>query len=480
MKLYKFQQADIAFLLSARHALNGADVGSGKTITTLVAARLTKTLPALVVCPSSVKRNWAREAAKWFPECKPYVVEGTAAKRNKILKEASEDSSALVIINFESVRLHSRLAPYGSIALSEKERTPGALNQIPFKLVVVDEAHRLQDPKAKQTRSIWSVGHNPTVEYRWALTGTPITNDPSSIWSVLHFLDPKEWPGRTSFIDRYCLSSYNLWGGIEILGLNPNTEEEFFSILDPRFRRMPKEVVLPQLPPIIHETRYTEMGTKQRKAYNQMAERMISELEDGSLLIAKNPISQITRLVQYAGSMIETIEETYRRTEPSNKLDALMEDLEAIKEPIIVFAVSRQLIDMASERLEKANIPHTVVKGGQSADQRNNAVDAFQNGKVDVILVVVAAGGTGLNLQRSRISIFMERPFSNVDFHQAKGRNHRIGSEKFSSVLYIEYITPDSIEERITEILETKAEYLEDVVRDKDAIRKLLGGKDGS
>lgn len=482
--LYPFQRAGAEFLYTAKRALLGDDVGSGKTIQVLAAARSQseKALPAVVICPASVKRNWAREASRWFPECNPYVVEGTAAKRNKILGDALKDPKAFVIINFESVRLHSRLAPYGAIALSEKERTPGLLNQIPFKLAIVDEAHRLKDPKSKQTRACWAVGHGRTVEYRWALTGTPVTADPSTIWSILHFLDPDEWPGRTSFIDRYTLSAYNMWGGLEVLGLNPNTEAEFFEIFDPRFRRMPKEVVLPQLPPIVKETRYTEMSTKQKKAYDQMAERMIAELDDPqrSLLIAPNPMTQMTRLVQMAGSMLELSPDgvSYKRIDPSNKIDQLMEDLSDINEPVVVFAVSRQLIELTSARLEKAEIAHTVIKGGQSADTRQNAIDSFQSGRVDVCLVVIAAGGTGINLNRARLGIWMERPYSNVEHHQSIGRIHRIGSEKFDSVLVIDYITPDCIEERIIEILETKKEQLESVVRDKNAIRKLLGGKE--
>lgn len=312
------------------------------------------------------------------------------------------------------------------------------------------------------------------------MTGTPVTADPSTIWSILHFLDPDEWPGRTSFIDRYTLSAYNMWGGLEVLGLNPNTEAEFFEIFDPRFRRMPKEVVLPQLPPIVKEVRYTEMSTKQKKAYDQMAERMIAELDDPqrSLLIAPNPMTQMTRLVQMAGSMLELAPDgvSYKRIDPSNKIDQLMEDLSDINEPVVVFAVSRQLIELTSARLEKAEIAHTVIKGGQSADTRQNAIDAFQSGRVDVCLVVIAAGGTGINLNRARLGIWMERPYSNVEHHQSIGRIHRIGSEKFDSVLVIDYITPDCIEERIIEILETKKEQLESVVRDKNAIRKLLGG----
>lgn len=475
--LYSFQQAGAQFLITAGSALLGDPMGAGKTIQVIAAARAVNALPMLVVCPNSMKRTWGREVEKWWPGVPVYVVEGIAAKRAKMLALAA-DKPGIVIFNWESVRIHSRLAPYGSISLTDKEKIPKELNFIPFKCVVADEAHRMKDPKSKQTRATWAVAHGPTVQYRWALSGTPLTNKPDTLWPILHFVNPKEWPGKTSYIDRYCLSSLNVWGGLEVFGLRPDMEAEFFDIFHPRFRRMPKEIILPQLPPIVHETRYVEMNAKQKKAYESMVETLTAVDSSGELVIASNPISQLTRCTQYASAYLEIdAEGNPRLSDPSCKLDQLMEDLEDISEPAVVFATSRQLIDMAATRLEKAGIRHSVVKGGQSNDARQNAIDDFQNGNVDVILVVIAAGGVGITLTRSRIAIFLQRSWSNVDQQQAIGRIHRIGSEIHESVVILDYVTQGTIEEGQLAVLDGKAKSLEEIVRDKDSIRRLMRGE---
>lgn len=476
--LYSFQKAGAEFLLTAKNALLGDPMGAGKTIQVIAAAKIANALPMLVVCPASMRRTWAREVAKWWPDAPVYVVEGTATKRQKTLAAAAENPG-VVVINWESVRLHSRLAPYGSVTLTDAEKTPKELNQIPFKIVVADEAHRMKDPKSKQCRALWATAHSPTVVYRWALTGTPLTKAPDTLYPVLHFLDPLSWPGKTAFIDRYTMSAFNHWGGLEVFGIKPDMEPEFFAIFDPMFRRMPKNIILPQLPPITYERRYVEMGTKQAKAYNSMAESLYAETDDGSMVIARNPISQLTRLTQFASSYTEDTPDGLRLSDPSCKLDQLMDDLEdylSDDEGVVVFAQSRQLIRLASQRLEKANIDHSVIEGGQSPDQRQNSIDAFQEGKVNVILVVIAAGGVGITLTRGRIGIFLQRSWSNVDQQQAIGRIHRIGSERHNSIVVIDYVTGGTVEEGQLEVLDGKEDMLQEIVRDRAAIQRLLKG----
>lgn len=473
--LYDFQQAGAHFLITAKNALLGDPMGSGKTVQTLAAARAVNALPMLVICPNSMKRTWARETAKWWPNIPVYIVEGAAAKRKTILATAA-DNPGVVIINWESMRLHSRLAPYGSIALNETEKTPKELNNIPFKLVVADEAHKMKDPKSKQTRAAWAVAHGPMVLYRWALSGTPLTNKPDTLWPILHFIDPKEWPSKTSFVDRYCLSSLNVWGGLEIFGLNPANKDEFYAIFDPRFRRMQKEIILPQLPPIVHETRYVEMSPKQKKAYESMVENLVA-IDGDTMVVASNPIAQLTRLTQFASAYIEEIDGQLRLSDPSCKLDQLMEDLEDMGEPVVVFAQSRQLIEMTARRLEKAGILYSMVAGGQTNDQRQNAIDDFQNGRVDVILVVIAAGGVGITLTRSRVAIFLQRSWSNVDQQQAIARVHRIGSEIHDSVTIVDYISSGTIEEGQLAVLAGKEESLQEVIRDREAFLRMAKGE---
>lgn len=315
-------------------------------------------------------------------------------------------------------------------------------------------------------------------KYRFALTGTPLTNTPETLWPILHFLDPAEWPSRTQFIERFCLKSFNIWGGLDIFGIRPDREDEFFSIFHPRFRRMPKEIILPQLPPLVNQTREVKMGVKQKKAYDTMAKSMWAETEEGDFVLAKNPVSQLTRLTQYASAFIEESPEgRLLLSDPSSKLDAFMDDLDDLGTGLVVFAVSRQLLRMLAARFEKRKLSFSVIEGGQSSDVRQNAIDQFQNEKVDYILVVVAAGGVGVTLTRAGTAVFLQRPWSNVDYQQAIGRVHRIGSEIHETVNIIDYITIDTIESRIGDILNEKEQLLQEVVRDKESIQRLLRGE---
>lgn len=482
--LYDFQQAGAEFLVVAKQAILGDVVGSGKTIQTIAAARDAGATPALVVCPTSLRITWKREIERWWPGATVFVIDGPACKRSNTFRQieltltAQPHTPIWVIIGWEAVRLHSRLARFGAMALLNEEKTPKELNKIPWKLVVADEAHRLSHPQSKQTRAVWAIGDAKSVEYRWALTGTPLTNAPDTLWPILRFLNKEEWPSKRAFIERYTDHSFNPWGGLEVTGLKKETTKEFFSIFDPRFRRIPKEVVLPQLPPIQRIEKYVQMGEAQKKAYKEMTKFMVTLDSAREMIIAKNPIAKLTRLVQFASACAEVEGEEVRLSEPSCKLDALMEDLDdylAAVESVVVFAQSRQLIEMASRRLQGAGIAHSLIKGGQTSRARQTAIDDFQAGEVPVILVVIAAGGLGITLTRARIGIFLQRSFSQVDMLQAEGRIHRIGSEGHKSVIYVNYVSKGTVEEKQLLILEGKAGKLEDIVRDRTIVMKLLG-----
>lgn len=189
-ELYDYQHAGVEMLLRGG-CLLGDEMGTGKTVMALTAARQVGG-PVLVVAPNSMKHRWAREAKTWHPVAESFVLEGTAAQKRKTLEEATAalESGAEVIVatNWESLRTLSRLAPYGSTKRSEKEQEAGPLNELPWNVVIADEAHRAKDPKSKQTRALWAVGHG--ARYRWALTGTPTLNTPGDLWAIGRFYDP--------------------------------------------------------------------------------------------------------------------------------------------------------------------------------------------------------------------------------------------------------------------------------------------------
>jgi SNF2 family DNA or RNA helicase len=495
--LFPHQRAGVQFLKTARRALLADEPGLGKTAQAIRALKALQdsgeqVFPALIVCPNTLKKNWAREFQKWWPGVTTQVIKGSSAQR----KKQFETPADVYIINWESLRSHSRLSGYGSIALihckacgGENETVsetrcevhPRELNNIDFKAVVADEIHRSKDPKSKQSRALWSATGDADI--RFALTGTPIANNVVDLWAILHWLSPKDWPSKTKWIDRMIDIMLNAFGGMMVIGVKPTMQDEFYKSVNPVMRRMLKKVVLPHLPPVITERRDVEMSTKQKKAYEQMRDTMIAELESGDALTAPSILTQTTRLLQFASSYADmTVDESTGEmkailAEPSCKVDALMDDIDSGDfgdDSVAVCAVSRQLIELLSAAMTKAKIPHGLITGAQNEDERQKAVDDFQEGRIKWILFTAQAGGVGITLTTARRLVMLQRPWSLVDHKQALDRVHRIGSEIHDSILIMDYVTEGSIEERVIQVLETKSDNFEQIVRDRDQLMKLL------
>ena len=275
----------------------------------------------------------------------------------------------------------------------------------------------------------------------------------------------------------------NAFGGMMVIGVKPHMQDEFYKTVNPYMRRMLKKTVLPWLPEVVKERRDVEMSTKQKKAYDQMRDHMIAELGEGDVISAPSILTQTLRLLQFASSYAELeIDETTGEprailSDPSCKVDALMNDIKSGDfgdDSVAVCAVSRQLIDLLSAALTKAEIPHGLITGAQSEDERQWAIEDFQSGKTKWILFTAQAGGVGVTLTAARRLIMLQRPWSLVDYKQALDRVHRIGSEIHDSIIITDYVTEGTIEERVIEVLDTKADNFEQIVRDKDKLLSLL------
>jgi len=495
--LFPHQRAGVQFLSTAKRALLADEPGLGKTAQAIRALKKLQNdgeqvFPALIVCPNTLNKNWAREFEKWWPEVTTQVIKGSAVQR----KKQFDNQADVYVLNWEALRGHSRLAPYGSVALTRCSDCGGLdesisinrcevhqreLNTIDFKSVVADEIHRSKEPKSKQTRALWAATGD--AEIKFALTGTPIAKDVVDLWAILHWLSPKDWPSKTKWIDRMIDIMLNAFGGMMVIGVKPHMEDEFHKSVNPVMRRMLKKVVLPWLPPVMNERRDIEMSTKQKKAYDQMRDTMIAELENGDAITAPSILTQTTRLLQFASSYatMEVDESTGEMKTvlagPSCKVDSLMDDIkngDFGDDSVAVCAVSRQLIDLLSAELTKAGIKHGLITGAQDEDERQRAVDDFQAGNIKWVLFTAQAGGVGITLTAARRLVMLQRPWSLVDHRQALDRVHRIGSEIHDSILIMDYVTEGTIEERVLQVLETKSDNFEQIVRDKDQLMKLL------
>lgn len=506
-KLYDFQTAGAEFCRVGGSVLLGDDMGMGKTPQILAVLKALDTLgddafPALVICPNSVKPGWVKQVNQWGIACNPYVVAGSAKQRRDILEAARQDPRAFVIMNIEAVRLFSRLAPYGSVALKTcRECKPHGeegltatrcevhlkeLNNFGFKTVICDEAHRIKEPSSKQTRAVWAVGHDVSVKRRLALTGTPLANHVGDLWSIMHFLMPQEYPTKSRFVDRYGLMAWNAFGGMDLVGINPQTKDEFFKILDSRFRRTPKQLVLTQLPRVVRMTRWVDMIPKQKKAYEELAAALITQLDNGQIVVSKNNLVNATRLLQLSSSYCDAewvadpqpedpnhMKCIVTLTDPSPKLDEMEEAFDDLGgKPVVIAALSRQLIELAAKRFKKRKIPYGMIVGGVSDYERAMVIQRFQSGHIPIVLMTIQAGGTGVDgLQHADTLFCLQRSWSMIENVQLDGRVDRIGSEKHDSVTIVDFVTRNTIEETTQHPrLVEKYERLEEINRDRQRL----------
>jgi SNF2 family DNA or RNA helicase len=488
--LFPWQVADYFWASVVKDGLLGNDQGTGKTASMQTILRNMKdALPALIVCPNSVKRVWKNEAAKWIPEANIYIVAGNATQRKKIITDALADPMSMIIINYEGARGHSRLAPYGSVALKKCQACGGTDPKVKsgschvhkkelngtgvIKSIAIDEAQRLKDPKSQQTRAVWALAHDPSITHHFAMTGTPIANHIGDLWAIMHAIARDEYPSRSAFLDRYAQLSWNEWGGLDIVGIRQDNAAEFFSFFDARYRRITKAAAAPWLPEKYRSVRLAELPPKMRKAYDELDTQLVTRLDDGSIVFVPNNLTQTTRLLQLSSAYgtVDAATNRYTMTDPSPKIDVLEEIVEEAEgRPICVTAMSKQLINLAADRLAKKGVTIGLITGDIHERDREKVLERFQAGQIKVLLFTLGAGGEGLTMTAADTIVFLQRDWSVIKNLQAEDRVHRIGSQIHKAIHIIDVVAPDTVEEwQIQKVLE-KLRRLEEIRRDGQEI----------
>lgn len=475
---YPWQRDGAGMIAAVGKALITDEPGVGKTITAILglverARRGLPVFPALVVAPASVIDHWVESWSTWAPHLRTVAYRGTPAKRRELVGTAD-----VYVTSYDTCRMD---------AGPRAPRKFAPLLDLGPKTVVVDECHYIKTPRAVRSQAVRRLAKG--ADNIVALSGTPITHHPGDLWPTLVAIDHDAWPSRERWLERYCDTVTNDYAQ-EVLGLNRKREPEFRMTLLGQHRRVAKADVLAQLPPKVYSVRTVELPPQYRKAYEQMEQKMLAELPDGEELSAMSVLAQLTRLAQLSsaaadlqvtkevgddGKVRETV--NVRLKAPSWKVDALLEILaERPGQPVVTFAPFKQLIMLAGEAAEKAGYHVGYIVGGQSMDERTRTVEAFQEGKFDLLCVTTGAGGVGLTLTRARTAVFLQRPWSLVEAMQAEDRVHRIGSEQHDSVEIIDIVAKNTLDSRVRAVLREKAGQLADLVQDPRIVAELLGG----
>ncbi|MBQ9368719.1 MAG: DEAD/DEAH box helicase, partial [Victivallales bacterium] len=435
--LRPYQRIGTQFLLERSRFGVGAiladDMGLGKTLEVLAMldawrrAAKGKRFRALVVAPASVVPVWVQQSALFCKNMKTVAMVGHSYTREKVL--AREDVDLLV-------------THYGLVRSDVAQ-----LSKIAFDFVVLDEAQAIKNPDAQVSNAVRAL----EAGCRMALTGTPLENSISDLWSIMDFINPGLLGEREDFLARYGSAS----GKVLVTRR-----------LNMLMIRRTKEMVAPELPPKTEELLTVEMSPEMRKAYNKEVARARLTAETYS---AVNILAAITRLRMFccAPELLDGIQETLA----SPKVEMLMERLDELLgsgHSVLVFSQFTSMLKLIKDELEKAKVNHRMITGEVAVEKRARIVQEFeQDPNPSVFLLSLKAAGTGLTLTKADY-VFLFDPWWNPAVeNQAIDRTHRIGQDK--PVFAYRLIVKDSIEEKVLQIVEAKHQLFAEVIDNVDA-----------
>jgi len=436
--LRPYQKEGLDWLQHLRaHGLGGFladDMGLGKTAQTIAhlvfehaAGRLDR--PALIVVPTSLITNWTAELTKFAPHLKTMVLHGLDRHERRQTLDG----------------VHVVITTYTLIA-----RDVAEMRALPWHVVVLDEAQAIKSPAAKATRAVCLLDSR----HRLCLSGTPIENNLEELWSQFAFLMPGLLGDRQGFTKRF---------RTPIEKKRDDTRRvQLVRRIKPFILRRTKSEVATELPPKHTILRRITLAPDQRELYETIRvtlhERVREQVAERSLAQSRIIVlDALLKLRQVCCDPRLVKLPSARLVESSSKLEDLLEMVsEMIPEGrrILLFSQFTSMLDLIKPRMVEAGIPFVELRG----DTRDRAepVRAFQAGEVPLFLISLKAGGRGLNLTAADTVIHYDPWWNPAVENQASDRAHRIGQTK--SVFVYKLIGADTVEERILELQERKAE----------------------
>jgi len=431
------------------------DMGLGKTLQALTLFSAAKTedpqedrLPSIVVCPSSIMFNWESEAKTFTPDLSVSVVFGSADDRKKIIERAKPGAPGKNAAGIPDLFVTS----YDLL-----KRDIEAYDGIEFRFVVIDEAQYIKNQLTQNAKSVKLLNGRT----RLALTGTPIENTLAELWSIFDFLMP-------GYLFRYSHFKRRFETPI-VKQTDKKAENRLKEMVRPFVLRRLKRDVLKELPEKIETVLKSEMDDEQRKLYIANLARTKKELAT-KLTAAGAPrakfeiLAALMRLRRLCCDPALVYEDY---TGGSAKLDACMELVESCIESghrILLFSQFTSMLDRIEKRFSDAKIDWYRLDGSTPTTERHSLMNNFNSGDVPVFLISLKAGGTGLNLTGADIVIHYD-PWWNISVqNQATDRAHRIGQTERVQVFKL--IAKDTIEERIMEMQERKADLADRIIRE--------------
>ncbi len=432
-QLRDYQRTGVQWLTAlAAQNLGGIladEMGLGKTVQTLAFLQLHRGQgPALIVCPTSLLSNWQREAARFTPELKVLLVDGSA-RAGKISRLRGHD---LGLTSYGLLRRDAEI--YAGLSLST---------------VVLDEAQHIKNPDTQNAQAAFSL----EARLRFVLTGTPMENSVRDLWSLMNFVAPGYLGTRNDFGERY---ERPLASGSE-----PVLQRRLARRLRPFLLRRRKADVARELPEKIEQVVPCELGLTQRATYNALLREIQQGLGKSGTQEGATRMKMLTGLLRLRQTCCDLRLlglPPNEQADSSAKLDLLDELLDEIIDGghrVLIFSQFVKMLDLLRDRLETSGTAHCYLAGLTRDRQRE--VDRFQNDEtIPAFLISLKAGGVGLNLSAADTVIHFDPWWNAAVEAQATDRAHRIGQKRV--VTAYKLIARDTVEEKILNLQKRKRE----------------------
>ncbi|MBR0162109.1 MAG: SNF2 helicase associated domain-containing protein [Oscillospiraceae bacterium] len=415
------------------------EMGLGKTLQIIAVLLAEKQEGAigtsLVVCPASLVYNWAEEFRRFAPSLSVCPVEGSQAERQEILSHAGKWD--VLISSYDHLK---RDIPY------YEDRV--------FLYEILDEAQFIKNQSTASARSVKVV----RAKHRFALTGTPIENRLSELWSIFDFLMPGFLYSYETF--RRDLERPIIKDGDELTSLRLRR------MVSPFVLRRLKTDVLKDLPEKVEEQYVVRFEPEQQKLYDAQVVRMKKLLEEETdESFRKSKIQVLAELTRIRQICCDPLLLFANYTGGSAKLEACMDLVRSAMEGehrILLFSQFTSMLDLLKARLGEEGIAYYEITGATPKKERLRLVKAFNEGDTPLFLISLRAGGTGLNLTGADIVIHYDPWWNAAAQNQATDRAHRIGQLK--PVTVFKLLVKDSIEEKIQQLQEKKQDLAEEIL----------------
>lgn len=389
--------------------------------------------PVLIVCPASLVYNWAAEFKKFAPSIGTCVLSGTKPERMAMLEEGTWD---VLICSYDTLRV--------DVDVLAKES---------YSFQVIDEAQYIKNHSTKASKAVKSI----KAKHRFALTGTPIENRLSELWSIFDYLMPGMLGPYKQFKERY---------EAPILSGDVRTSERLKAKIGPFIMRRLKSDVLKDLPDKLETVVHAKLEDEQQLLYEAHETRLrqslasSSEENVGATKIAI--LAELTKLRQICCDPRLLFKDYTKHGAKVDTICELIENSIDGGQKVLVFSQFTSFLELIAQELDNRSWPYFTITGATPKKERMKLVEQFNNDKTPVFLISLKAGGTGLNLVGASTVIHADPWWNAAAQDQATDRAHRIGQTQDVNVFKV--IADGTIEERILELQEAKSDLADAIL----------------